>query len=131
LLRNQPTSQYHFITLLLEGTRSNRDAVGAKVAVTASGRTQVAARVGGGSYLSASDHRLHFALGPAQKADRVEVTWPSGEKSSFQGLAADSGYHLREGDPAPKPLAGFPHSPEEIRRCPLVEQPLHAPAPCC
>jgi enediyne biosynthesis protein E4 len=111
LLRNQPTSQYHFITLSLEGTRSNRDAVGARVAVTAAGKTHVAARLGGGSFLSASDHRLHFGLGQAQKADRVEVTWPSGEKSRFQDLAADAGYHLREGDPAPKPLAGFSHSP--------------------
>ena len=93
--------------LALEGTASNRDAVGARVAVTVLGQTQVAARLGGGSYLSASDHRLHFGLGPAQKVDRVEVTWPTGRRDCYQGLAADAGYRLREGDPAPKPLAGF------------------------
>ena len=49
LLRNQNASQDHFLTLALEGTTSNRDAVGARVAVTAAGRTQVSVRFGGGS----------------------------------------------------------------------------------
>jgi hypothetical protein len=93
--------------LLLEGTSSNRDAVGARATVTAAGRTQVAARLGGGSYQSASDQRLHFGLGPAQVVDRIEVTWPSGRRNDYQGLAADAGYRLREGDAVPKPLAGF------------------------
>ena len=107
LLHNQSASQNHSLTLALEGTASNRDAVGARVAVTVLGKTQVAARLGGGSYLSASDHRLHFGLGPAQKVDRVEVTWPTGRRDCYQGLAADAGYRLREGDPVPKPLPGF------------------------
>ncbi|MFI5458430.1 MAG: FG-GAP-like repeat-containing protein [Isosphaerales bacterium] len=107
LFRNQAASLDHFLTLAVEGTASNRDGVGARVAVTVSGRTQVAARFGGGSYLSANDHRLHFGLGAARMVDRVEVTWPSGGRDRYQGLAADAGYRLREGDPIPKPLAGF------------------------
>jgi enediyne biosynthesis protein E4 len=107
LLHNQSASQNHSLTLLLEGTASNRDAVGARVTVTAAGRTQVAARFGGGSYQSASDQRLHFGLGPARMVDRVEVTWPSGRRNCYQGLAAGAGYRLREGDVVPKPLAGF------------------------
>jgi hypothetical protein len=75
--------------------------------VTVSGRTLVAARFGGGSYLSASDHRLHFGLGPAAKADRVEVKWPSGHRDCYQDLGADTGYRLIEGEPTPRPLAGF------------------------
>ena len=102
-----PRPPNHFLTLALEGTASNRDAVGARVAVTVLGKTQVAARFGGGSYLSASDHRLHFGLGPARKVDRVEVTWPTGRRDCYQGLAADAGYRLCEGDPVPKPLPGF------------------------
>jgi hypothetical protein len=82
--------------------------VGARVAVTCAGVTRVAARFGGGSYMSALDSRLHFGLGPARTVDRVEVTWPSGQRQTFQGLAADAGYQLREGDPAPRPLHGFP-----------------------
>ena len=107
VLHNQNASQDHFLTLALEGTRSNRDGVGARVTVTASGRTQVSMRFGGGSYQSASDQRLHFGLGAARIVDRVEVTWPSGGRDSYQGLGADAGYRLREGDPAVKPLAGF------------------------
>jgi len=115
-------SQGHFIMLALEGTKSNRDAVGAVVAVTVSGRTQVKARFGGGSYLSASDHRLHFGLGDAQTADRIEVTWPSGRHDRYEGVSADSGYRLREGAPAPTPLPGFatPHN-GEARSQPMPE----------
>jgi hypothetical protein len=107
LLHNQSASPNHYLMLLLEGTFSNRDAVGARATVTAAGKTQVAARFGGGSYQSASDRRLHFGLGPAQVVDRIEVTWPSGRRDDYRGLAADAGYHLREGDAVPKPLAGF------------------------
>jgi len=107
LFHNQNASQDHFLMLTLEGTISNRDAVGARVAVTASGRTQVSMRFGGGSYQSASDPRLHFGLGSAPIVDRIEVTWPSGGRDCYQRLAADAGYRLREGDPTPKRLAGF------------------------
>ncbi len=98
--------QGHFLTLALEGTSSNRDGVGAQVTLSASGKTQVASRFGGGSYLSASDRRLHFGLGPALKADHVEVKWPSGHVDHHENLQADTGYRLREGDVA-KPLPGF------------------------
>ncbi len=108
LFHNQTPAPGHFLTLRLEGTASNRDAVGARVAVTCAGVTRVAARFGGGSYMSALDPRLHFGLGPARTVDRVAVTWPSGQRQTFQGLAADAGYQLREGDPAPRPLPGFP-----------------------
>ncbi len=74
--------------------------------MTDSGRTQVATRFGGGSYLSASDARLHFGLGPAPTVDRIEVTWPSGRRDRYTGLAVDAGYRLREGDPTPHPLPG-------------------------
>jgi tetratricopeptide (TPR) repeat protein len=114
LLHNQPApAAGHFLTLALEGVSSNRDGVGARVTVTAGGRNQVAARFGGGSYLSASDPRLHFGLGAARRADRVEVRWPSGSRNTYEGLAADTGYRLREGDPAPEPLAGFAAVPAE------------------
>ena len=112
LFHNQPApAAGHFLTLALEGVASNRDGVGAKVTVTAGGRSQVAVRFGGGSYLSASDPRLHFGLGAARRADRVEVRWPSGRRDTYEGLAADAGYRLREGAPAPAPLAGFAAPP--------------------
>jgi hypothetical protein len=112
MFHNQPApAAGHFLTLALEGVASNRDGVGAEVTVTAGGRSQVAARFGGGSYLSASDPRLHFGLGASRQADRVEVRWPSGRRDTYEGLAAGTGYRLREGDPAPGPLSGFAAAP--------------------
>jgi len=100
----------HFVTLRLEGTASNRDAVGALVRVTASGRTQTAQRLGGGSFLSACDGRLHFGLGAGADAPpvSVEVTWPSGRVDRHPALKADAAYHLVEGDPQARPLEGWP-----------------------
>jgi hypothetical protein len=96
----------HFIVLQLEGTasRSNRDAVGARVTLTAGGRRQTAERFGGGSFLSAQDHRLHFVLAEATIVESVEVHWPSGRVDRFTGLAADAGYLLREGCLEPRSL---------------------------
>ena len=96
------------ITLRLEGTgRSNRDAVGALVRLTSGGRTQVAARLGGGSFLSACDGRLHFGIGNASIAS-VEVRWPDGRVERHDGLKADAGYHLVEGEASHRPLKGWP-----------------------
>jgi hypothetical protein len=95
----------------LEGTASNRDAVGAKVVVHAGGRRQVAQRVGGGSYQSANDPRLHFGLGTAGRIDEIVVHWPSGRVDRYRDLAVDTGYHLREGDARPRPLKGFGERP--------------------
>ena len=97
----------HFITFQLESTTSNRDAVGASVSITAGGRKQVAQRLGGGSYQSACDPRIHFGLGTADKVDAAEVTWPSGKVDTWSGLQADKGYRLREGSAEVSALAGF------------------------
>ena len=47
----------------------------------------------------------------ARRADRVEVRWPSGRRDVYERLAAGAGYRLREGDPEPRPLAGFAAAP--------------------
>jgi hypothetical protein len=70
---NQTEGAGHFLTVRLEGSASNRDAIGAKVTVTAGRRRQTGWRFGGGSYASASDPRLHFGLGRARVADAIEV----------------------------------------------------------
>jgi hypothetical protein len=95
-LHNRTTGG-HFLALRLEGTRSARDAVGARVIVTSAGRQQSAWRFGGGSYLSASDQRLHFGLGSHDRAESVDVYWPSGRTDHYKNLEADAGYLLREG----------------------------------
>ncbi len=96
----------HFAAFRLEGTRSNRDGVGAVVSITAGGRRSRAWRYGGGSYQSASDPRIHFGL-ETGRIDEVEVRWPSGRVDRYRDLAADRGYLLREGAAAPARLPGF------------------------
>jgi enediyne biosynthesis protein E4 len=96
---NQTRGAVHFLTL--EGTKSKRDAVGAKVTVTAGGRRQTVWRIGGGSYASASDPRLQFGLGTAGTVDDIEIGWPSGRVDHLGKLAADRAYHVREGEPCP------------------------------
>jgi hypothetical protein len=72
----------------LEGTRSNRDAIGVKVVVTAGERKLVRWITGGGSYLSSRDKRLIFGLGqnPPQQVN-AEILWPSGQGQTVSGLA--------------------------------------------
>jgi enediyne biosynthesis protein E4 len=95
------------LTLLLEGTRSNRDAVGACVTLRSGGRCQVGYRFGGGSYQSAGDPRLHFGLGTADRVDWVDVRWPSGRVDRYTGLQPGRGYRLREGDARAGPLPRY------------------------
>jgi len=98
----------HFLTARLEGTSSNREGVGARVSAVAGGRTFVTWRVGGGSYQSACDPRVHLGLGPARRVDELAVAWPSGRVDRFHNVAVDSGYLLREGASEVLPLDGFP-----------------------
>ena len=107
LLASNRTRGGHFLTIALEGTRSNRDAVGARVTVKAGERRISAWRVGGGSYQSASEGRLHFGLGETAVIDDVEVAWPSGDVEHFRGCEADAAYRIREGEPTVRRLPGF------------------------
>jgi tetratricopeptide (TPR) repeat protein len=94
------TAGGHSISFFLEGTKSNRDGVGAAVTVKAGGRNRRAWRLGGGSYQSAVDPRIHFGLGQ-ERIDEVEVRWPSGRVDQFAHLEVDRCYRLREGDASP------------------------------
>ena len=84
-----------WILLHLEGTRSNRSAIGARVRVASRGGVQTAEVRGGGSYLSQHDLRLHFGLGGAETAD-IEVSWPSGARQRLPGLAAGRVHRIAE-----------------------------------
>jgi hypothetical protein len=106
VLMNRTPRAGHWITLRLEGTRSNRDAVGAVVTIRAGGRSQTLQRFAGGSFESAGDPRIHAGLGPAERADEVVIRWPTGRMDTWKALEADGGYLIREGE-APRPLPGF------------------------
>jgi enediyne biosynthesis protein E4 len=96
LLRNKGGSGNHFVNLKLEGTRSNRDALGARVTIRAGGLSQIREVSAGGSYLSHSDLRVNFGIGRATKAESVEIAWPSGARQSLRDVAADSFVVVRE-----------------------------------
>jgi tetratricopeptide (TPR) repeat protein len=98
-LHNRTSVKRHYIRFCLEGTKSNRDAIGARVTISCAGRDRIGLRIGGGSYQSSSDPRIHFGLGEATGVDRVEVRWPSGRVDRHPGLAADRDHLLREGEP--------------------------------
>ena len=97
LLRNDTTSDAHWITLRLSGTKSNRDAIGAKVTIESGGRRQIAEVRSGGSYLSHNDMRVHFGLDGAEQVDRIVVRWPSGHVEAIPALAGDRFYDVVEG----------------------------------
>jgi hypothetical protein len=87
----------HFINFKLVGTKSNRDAMGARIRVVSGEISQIREIAGGGSYLSQSDLRANFGLGKATVAQNVEINWPSGQKQSFHDVPADKFYLITEG----------------------------------
>jgi hypothetical protein len=97
LLRNDSRTPHHWIRLCLEGVRSNRDAVGARVEVEAGGQTIFRQRKGGASFASAHDPRLLIGLGAANVASRVTIRWPSGQVDQCSNLPAETSFSVREG----------------------------------
>jgi len=91
LLQNVVKNSNHWIELqLVGGPKSPRDAVGAKVFLTAGGVRQRADVLSGGSYGSSSDPRVHFGLGPSTKIEKLEIDWPSGLHQRVKPPAIDA-----------------------------------------
>jgi hypothetical protein len=101
LLKNRGESQ-NWILLKTVGKKSNRNGIGARVTVVAGNSKQIDEVRSGGSYVSHNDLRLHFGIGDALKADRIEVSWPSGIKETFDSLKANQMHVLEEGKGAPQ-----------------------------
>ncbi len=96
VLRNDGGNRQNWLSLLLVGHRSNRDGIGAEVKlVTRAGPAQHATVTTGGSYLSASDRRVHFGLGQERSAD-IEVRWPSGIVQKIAKVAANQQLTIEE-----------------------------------
>jgi enediyne biosynthesis protein E4 len=96
LLRNDLSGKQNWLKVKLEGVKSNRSAIGARVLVKYGEKTQAQAVMSQSSYYSASDPRLHFGLGNITSAD-VEVYWPNGLHESFKRIPANQLITLREG----------------------------------
>ena len=97
LLHNRRPGPNHALLIELEGTRSNRSAIGARVSVQAQGWRMIDEVRSGGSFCSQNDLRLRFGLGPRQEAESVEIAWPSGRTEIFHRVAADQWVRIREG----------------------------------
>ncbi len=97
LIHNGGAKGNHFVNFKLVGTKSNRDAMGARIKLRAGPLSQIREIAGGGSYLSQSDLRANFGLGQQTRADTVEVTWPSGLRQVFKDVEADKFYLIEEG----------------------------------
>jgi hypothetical protein len=100
LLRNDGgNAAGHWITLRLVGVRSNRDALGAVVTLTAGGRRQVREVRSASSYMSQNDMRLHFGLGAATKVDGIAIRWPTRDHrtETIGPQAADQFLTIKEG----------------------------------
>ena len=97
LLRNDGGNKAgSWLLLKLQGTKSNRNAVGARVTLKAGDLTQVQEVYAGDSYLSHSDWRLHFGVGNAKTIDEIEIRWPSGKTEKKTKLAVNQALKLTE-----------------------------------
>lgn len=96
LLRNDAPAENHWIKIRLEGVKSNRSAIGARVLAHYAGKVQAQEVLSQSGYLSASDPRLHFGLGAATTAD-IEIHWPLGLVEKYPALAAGQLFTIREG----------------------------------
>jgi hypothetical protein len=97
LLHDCAPTDRQALVVKLEGTRSNRSAIGARVVVHLGARRLVDEVRSGGSFCSQNDLRLHFGLGTSKLADRVDVEWPSGGRDVVEGVAAGQVVVIREG----------------------------------
>lgn len=89
LMLNEQAQGHHWVRLKLVGRPPNRDALGARVALTAGGSTQYRQVNPTKSYLSQSELALTFGLGEADRVDRVEITWPDGTAQTVDGVPVD------------------------------------------
>ena len=96
LLRNDVTGKVNWIKVKLEGVRSNRSAIGARVLSHYGGKTQAQAVLSQSSFFSCNDPRLHFGLGTSVSVD-LEIFWPSGLHESYKGMSANQLLTIREG----------------------------------
>ena len=96
LLRNDVTGGGHWLKVKLEGTKSNRSAIGATVVAKYGGKKQAQAVLSQGSFFSVNDLRLHLGLGSEKTAD-LEIRWPSGAVERIAAVDGDQLVTLKEG----------------------------------
>ncbi len=89
VLRNDQALGHHWLRVKVEGVGMNRDAIGARVALTSNGVLQTRTVMPSRSYLSQVELPVTFGLGESESIDRVDVLWPDGQSTSLEGVMAD------------------------------------------
>jgi enediyne biosynthesis protein E4 len=97
LLRNDGGNKSNSILIRTVGTKSNRDGIGARLKLTVSGKVFIREVKAGSSYLSQSDMRVHFGMGRAARAEKLEIRWPSGTVETVNDVAANEILTITEG----------------------------------
>jgi enediyne biosynthesis protein E4 len=93
---NRTQSSGHWLNLSLQGTRSNRDGIGARLKVVSKSGTQYNHMTTTVGYASSSDGPVHFGMGKDTKADRIDITWPSGIVQTLRGIPVDQVLTIKE-----------------------------------
>lgn len=99
---NRSEGAGHWLDIALEGTTSNRDAIGAAIKVTTKSGSQYNHVTTSVCYASSSAGPAHFGLGADDKARLVEIRWPSGGVQTLENIAADRVIHVKEASPKPE-----------------------------
>jgi hypothetical protein len=98
LLRNVAPNRGHWLSLRAFDPALKRDALGTSIRLHAGERSWLGWLHPAESYLSSSEPRAHFGLGPIAAVDRIEVTWPNGDRETFPACTADQRLELRKGE---------------------------------
>lgn len=96
ILHNETATTNHWLSLLLVGHKSNRDAIGAEIKLVTKKGAQYWTVSTAGSYLSSNDKRAHFGLGADTEAVRIEIRWPSGTRQTLQHVKGDRILRIEE-----------------------------------
>ncbi|MEL7529808.1 MAG: ASPIC/UnbV domain-containing protein, partial [Bacteroidota bacterium] len=132
-------NDHHWIAFELEGTESNRSAVGARVRIAyGDGQQQIDQIVAGSGFASQNASPLHFGLGAVEQVDLVQVFWPSGTIETFRDLAVDQRHPLTENttqlssqqgaallNAYPNPFSGQLHTQVQVSQSGLLQLSLY------
>ena len=86
---NRSEKSGHWLDIALRGSKSNRDGIGARIKVVTKSGTQYNHMTTSVGYASSSDGPVHFGLGAENRAETIEIRWPSGIVQTLQGVTAD------------------------------------------
>ncbi|HEU4753572.1 MAG TPA: CRTAC1 family protein, partial [Armatimonadota bacterium] len=96
LYKNQVAPENRWVAFKLEGTRSNRSAIGAEVRVFWEGGQQLQQVSGGSGFCAQNSRTLHFGLGKNAQIEKVAIRWPSGREQTLTGVEADKLHVVKE-----------------------------------